>query len=176
MCQVNSSGTTMGPLADIWQTSGIDIGGGDHAGISGRYLEHLWNTSGTPLEVFPEVFQRSARYLTEVPISIPGRSQFTWNMLQKVFQRSSRGVPEVFQRSARGLPEVFQRSKTCLCASVLRSLRTGVLPPHWALGVSMTHGRCHFGSRSPSHELRTQKGRARGLGVPKLGVGDGEKS
>ena len=111
MCQVNSSGTTMGPLADIWQTSGIDIGGGDHAGTSGRYLEHLWNTSGTPLEVFPEVFQRSARYLTEVPISIPGRSQFTWNMLQKVFQRSSRGVPEVLQRSARGLPEVFQRSK-----------------------------------------------------------------
>ena len=60
--------------------------------------------------------------------------------------------PALPQRCSRGVPEV---KVPFLCAFVLRSLRTGVSPPHWAFGVSMTHGRCHFGCRSRSHELAT---------------------
>ena len=79
--------------------------------------------------------------------------------LEPPLQRCSRGRTEVHLISARYLD--FQRCSKVpfLCAFVLRSLCTGVIPPHWAFGVSMTHGRCHVGCRSPTHELGTPRRR-----------------
>ena len=79
--------------------------------------------------------------------------------LEPPLQRCSRGRTEVHPISARYLD--FQRCSKVpfLCAFVLRSLRTGVLPPHCAFGVSMTHERCHVGCRRPTHALGTPRRR-----------------
>ena len=81
--------------------------------------------------------------------------------LEPPLQRCSRGRTEVHPISCRYQVDLCRRCSKVpfLCASVLRSLRTGVLPSHWVFEVSMTHGRCNIGCRSPSHELGTPRRR-----------------
>ena len=123
------------PLEHLWKTSR-------------RYLEHLWKTSGTPLE---HVATFGNRYRDLCSTSVAP--------LEPPLQRCSRGRTEVHPISCRYLD--FQRCSKVpfLCTFVLRSLCTGVLPPHWAFGVSMTHGRCHVGCRRPTHALGTPRRR-----------------
>jgi hypothetical protein len=122
-----------GTLEHLWKSRGPT----EVHPISGRYQVDLCSTSVAPLEHLwrggsrgaTDVLQRSTRYLLE---AIRFRTRLV----------SGRYLPDIWN---------FQRCSkvTFLCTFVLQSLRTGVSHPHWALGVSLTHGGCHFGCRSP---------------------------